>query len=74
MPKPRAIIDTGTDDDPLAAALKRVLERERDPRARAWLAGLLEGDAPAIYPAPGKSPSGDEGEKQRRKRPRKRAA
>lgn len=29
-----------------AAALRRVLAREQDPKARAWLRGLIDGDAP----------------------------
>jgi len=38
----------------LARALKRVLARERDPRARAWLRGLIRGDAPAKKAKPKK--------------------
>lgn len=36
-----------SEDGALAAALKRVLARETDPRAKAWLKGLIAGDAPA---------------------------
>lgn len=44
MRKPRP---TSTEaDDALARALAAVLVRERDPRARRWLEGLLAGDAP----------------------------
>lgn len=35
-----------TTDNQLTRALKRVLARETDPRARAWLRGLIRGDAP----------------------------
>ncbi len=33
-------------EDLLGRAMLAVLERERDPRAAAWLRGLLEGDDP----------------------------
>jgi hypothetical protein len=37
---------TTATDTTLARALKHVLARETDPRARAWLRGLIRGDAP----------------------------
>lgn len=45
MRKPRPTL--AADGGALARALAAVLDRETDPRARAWLRGLIEGDKPA---------------------------
>jgi hypothetical protein len=49
-------------EDALTAALRRSLAKERDPRARAWLRGLIDGDKPV------------KAKEKAKKRPRRKAA